>query len=273
MSHQRQPRAARMVLSLSMLACCTLAFQLTPRLHPNQRIYSTARPMAALDPTDLVHAVSSAIHTHQHSADAAAASTSSLETILSTMYTTTVDFVYKGPAHGHSNPWFGPPDPYLVGDKPHSIAPNLKALGIADGTVATQPTELPDIAKKAAEKGFKIIDPAALQAKGGGILPGFRPTGGILPHGNPNIPHGPGSISTIYQQGSNNEKLLKAIQSMMLPAALYAAVDMAFLRPGVYKEDIEDDPVGVTVETFQVLGVRLGVFTAMAVVALAFFSG
>jgi hypothetical protein len=251
MSHHRQSRATRTVLSLSMLACCTLAFQLIPTLHPNQRPYSTALPMAALDPSDLVHAVSSAIHTHQHPVDATA--TSSLETILSTMYTTTVDFVYKGPAHGHSNPWFGPPDPYLVGDKPHSIAP--------------------DIAKKAAEKGFKIIDAAALKAKGGGDLPGFKPTGGILSHGDPNIPHGPGSTNTIYQQGSNNEKLLKAIQSMMLPAALYAAVDMAFIRPGVYKEDIEDDPVGVTVETIQVLGVRLGVFTAMAVLALVFFSG
>jgi hypothetical protein len=233
-----------MMLSLSMLACCTLAFHLTPRLHPNQRIYSTARPMAALDPTDVVHAVSSAIHTPQHHVDA-----------------------------GHSNPWFGPPDPYLVGDKPHSIAPSLKALGIVDGVRTTQPTDLPDVAKKAAEKGFKIIDAAALQAKGGGDLPGFKPTGGILSRGDPNIPHGPGSVNTIFQQGSNNEKLLKAIQSMMLPAALYAAVDMAFLRPGVYKEDIEDDPVGVTVETIQVLGVRLGVFTAMAVLALVFFSG
>jgi hypothetical protein len=263
-----------MVLCILMLACCTLAFQLTPRLHPNQRTYTTGLPMAVLDPTDLVYAVSSTIHAHQHYADISGASTSSSwEAILSTMYTTTADFVYRGPAHGHSNPWFGPPDPYLAGDVPHSIAPNLKALGIVDGAVSTQPTDLPDVAKKAAEQGARFIDAAALQAKGGSDLPGFKPTGGILSHRDINIPRGPGSMNTIYQQGSNNEKLLKAIQSMMLPAALYAALDMVFLRPGVYKEDIEDDPVGVTVETVQVLGVRLGVFTAMAVVALVFFSG
>ena len=236
--------------------------------------------MATVDPTDLVHALSPMIHAHQHSAAADAASfssTSSWEAVLSTMYTTTPDFVYKGPAHGHSNPWFGSPDPYLnlVDGHARSIAPNLKALGgVVEGAINTQAKDqLPEIAQKAAENCVKVIDAAFLQAEEVGVLPGFKPTGGILPHRDPNIPHGSYSIKTIYEQGRNNEKLLNTIQSMLMPAALYALFSVAFLRQGVYKEDIEDDPVGVTVETLRSLGARLGIFSAMALIALIFFSG
>ena len=103
---QGQP-LARLVLCLMMLTSPVVGFQPQSPLHRPSCLSRTVRKLAPLDPNELVH--------HHSTIDA----------VLSTLYSVPADVLLK-PAHGHSQPLFGPPDAWLSSG--HSIAPNLKAL-------------------------------------------------------------------------------------------------------------------------------------------------
>ncbi|CAB9510872.1 expressed unknown protein [Seminavis robusta] len=256
---QSRPRG-KVVLCLSMLASCALAFQpelVAQPLHPGSSS-KTARAMAAIDPTEVANAVSSI---HHHTADA-----STWDAFLSTMYSAT----NLHPAHGHSNPLFGPPDPYISAGK--SIAPNIKAF-MTDTTTATVPEQLPEIAKVAAQKGVTIVDASKFQAGGGDVLPGFHKMGGVFGRRTGAGAHG--NLQVFQNQVANASKLQSMLNHMIFPAFAFLFVDFLFLRPdsNVYQEDIEEEPVDAIVDSVQAAGVRLGVFVAMSFFATMFFSG
>lgn len=212
------------------------------------RTNPSTRQMAAMDPNDLMHFV------HHHP---------TLDAILSTLYSTTADGLLK-PAHGHSQPLFGPPDPWLsTGD---SIPPNLKALGIDPAPITS---DLPQ-AKEAIEKGLKVVDASTFQAGGGNALPGFTPTRHILPQAGP-VPDI--TMETFTNQVFGSAKFLRAFENFPKAALAYVIIDFFFLRPDVdlYKEDIEEEPLDVAAETFAVTGVRLGVFFLITLVTLGLF--
>lgn len=219
---------------------------------------TTARRMAAIDPNDCANVVSAIHHHHPH-----------LDAILSTLYSATVDSGLLKPAHGHSQPLFGPQDPWLTSGK--SIPPpNLKALiGTDNMAPATVSENLPEAAKAIIEKGGKFVDASKWQAGGGATLPGFKPTGGILPRSN--VPDA--SMESFTAQVFSSAKFLKVLERIPLAAFVYVFIDFFFLRPDVdlYKEDIEEEPLEVAAETVAVTGVRLGVFFLIGFLTLIIF--
>jgi len=241
-----------LVVCLMVLTTPAIAFQTTSRLQqPNVAPATTARRMAAIDPNDLASLASA--HTDVTSWDA----------ILSTMYASTVDGLMK-PAHGHTQPLFGPSDPFL--NSGHSIAPNLKALDLAPPTM----DQLTGAAQEAIKKGYKVVDPANFQAGGGSALPGFKDAGGILPRHDPNVPKLSGALPGQVKEAAIHYRIL---QKLPFAAFVYVLIDFFVLRADVdlYKEDIEGEPMEVAAETVAVAGVRLGVFFLLGVVTVLLF--
>lgn len=173
-------------------------------------------------------------------------------------------------AHGHTQPLWGPPDPYLSAGK--SIAPSAQALannlGITKSDASIAAAALPDYAQKAASNGWNILDPARIHAQN--LLPGFSPTGGILPAHNPNIPAE--TPATFMAQIEWSAKFLNVVDNLPAVAFAYALVEFFLIRPNLdmYKEDIEEEPSEVLTETVSVTGVRLAVFAIIAVVTTTF---
>jgi hypothetical protein len=241
-----------------------------------------SRRMAVVDPAELANLALNFVHHHQDQAASAGvqhaadiSSSSSWEAILSTLYATTVDGILK-PAHGHSQPLFGPPDQYLSAGK--SIAPSMKALAdmnaassAATDAAAETASKLPEVAQAAISKGFKVIDASKFESGGASVLPGFAKTDGILPQHSPSMP--PETQESFFAMIKWEVKYLNVIDKIPLAALVYGMVDFFLLRPGVdlYKEDIEDEPVDTLAETVAITGVRLAVFTAIALVTLIFF--
>lgn len=175
------------------------------------------------------------------------------------------------PATGHSQPLWGPPDPYLSAG--HSIPPssnNLNALGVEKVPF----TDLPDEIRLAMNEGYKVLDAATIKSEN--LLPGFSPVGGILSPPNPQIP--PETLSTFTAQIEWSAKFINVIDHLPEAAFTYALIEFFILRPGIdlYKEDIEmqsdEGPTGVlTAEVAAVTGVRLGVFLVVAVLTNLIF--
>jgi len=248
-----------LVLTVAMIVDNSESFTLsTVQRHPRQ---ATHRRLG-VNPVDLSESVQSIISTINH-VDSIHAS-QQLDSMLSTMYTATADAVLK-PAHGHTQPLWGPPDPYLSAGK--SIAPSANSLsdmGIMKGT-----QDLPQQAQIAASKGWNILDSTAIKAEN--ILPGFRPTGGILPGHNPRIPAE--TSDTFAAQVEWSASFLNVFDKLPSTAFAYALVEFFLLRPGIdsYKEDIELEPGSAFAETVVTTGVRLGVFLILAVVTTGLF--
>lgn len=249
--YQAQPWR-QVAFCLMVLTTGAIAFQPTSRVQQP----TTVRRMAAVDPNDLAN-IAAAIHHHSD--------VSSWDAILSTLYSTTAE-VLK-PAHGHSQPLFGPPDPWLTGP-PHSIPPpNLKALDLPPATPTDQ---LPEVAQAAIQKGLKVVDASKWQAGGGSTLPGFKPTGGILPQ-HANVPEA--NMESFTAQVFGSARFLNVLEKIPMAAFVYVLVDFFLLRPDVdlYKEDIEEEPLEVAAETLAVTGVRLGVLFLIGFVTLVIF--
>lgn len=169
------------------------------------------------------------------------------------------------PAAGHSQPLWGPPDPYLSAGR--SIPPSTK--GLADIGVTQQSlTDLPEPVQATVKAGYRVLDAATIKAES--ILPGFSPVGGILPAHNPLIPLE--TPATFAAQVAWSAKFLNVVDKLPEAAFMYALIEFFILRPGIdlYKEDIElqqeEGPTGVlTAETLAVTGVRVGVFFIVAI--------
>ena len=267
---------------------------------------TTARRALPFDPVDLAHSAADGTTSqavvdqlHQHllsrlgeqavAGDAAGGGggggSGSLEAILSTMYAATSDVMLK-PAHGHTQPLWGPPDPYLSAGK--SIAPSAKSLidmgiqeasnAITSGAAAAGQQQqgggggaLAEEVRAAASNGWKVIDGSGIKAEN--VLPGFAETGGILPRHSAGVPDE--TPETLAAQVEWSAKFLNVVDRLPYVAFLYATVEFFFLRPNLdlYKEDIEDEPSKAAIETAVVTGVRLIAFAVISLFTLIIFGG
>lgn len=180
------------------------------------------------------------------------------------------------PAHEHTQPFFGTPDPYLTAGK--SIAPTaqgLQELGIAavKGGKVVIPSDLPEgfaaQVQAAVGKGWKLLDFSAIKAET--ILPGFAPTRGILGAHSANMPAE--TAESFAAQVEWSAKFLSVVDKLPMAALAYVCIEFFILRPNIdlYQQDIDDDSTGVLAETVAVTAVRMAVFAAVAVVTLGLF--
>ncbi|CAJ1966471.1 unnamed protein product [Cylindrotheca closterium] len=196
---------------------------------------------------------------------------STIDALLSTM-------LVQQPASGHSNPLFGPPDPYLAAGK--SIPPSAKALaefGItprktpADFAPDGSPEYLQSI-QSAMDRGWKIATIDGIKPEGSPTtLPGFSETHGILPNHNLNLlPNNPNGF---YAQVDWSSKYYAVFDHLPIAIFCYCLVEFFFLRPGIdfYKEEIEADPTGATIDTVAVFGVRMVAVAIVSILTVGFF--
>jgi hypothetical protein len=171
------------------------------------------------------------------------------------------------PATGHSQPLFGPPDPYLTAGK--SIAPSTKVL-LDMGVDVSSKSDLRGAAGSLPIMDGSMLKPAA------GVLPGFAPTHGILPTSTlMTLPGGGiGGVETPATALVNTQWSLGIVDVVdKLPQAvfLYALVDFFILKPNIdlYKEDIEAEPGTITLDWATGMLVRLATFGVIAAVTNA----
>ena len=170
-----------------------------------------------------------------------------LEGLLSTLYASNLQ-----PAHGHSQPLWGPPDPYLTAGKsiPPSMAANLPA-----------PTELPESAQALVNKGYHVVNGADWHALN--VLPGFAPTRGFLP-GHQAIPETPESFAAQVEWAAG---FLNVIDALPYVAFGYALIEFFLLRPNldVYAEEVAESG-GPAREALVTTAVRVGALCVVAIV-------
>ena len=176
------------------------------------------------------------------------------------------------PAQGHSNPFWGPPDPYLEAGK--SIVPSAKSmmeLGVSKGStlVRSSSSSVPDVVQSALAKGWNVIDGSRIKETTEAVLPGFSETRGILP-AHSSIPETPESFARQVEWAA---KFMPVVDKLPIVALWYGLVELFLLRPGldIYKEDIEEDRDMVVSETAAVTGVRFAVFCVIGVMTSVIF--
>jgi hypothetical protein len=165
------------------------------------------------------------------------------------------------PAAGHSQPLFGPPDPYLTAGK--SIAPSTKTL-LDMGMDISSKADL-----RAAGSLVPVLDESKLSPIS--VLPGFASTRGILPTALPLPVDTPETdlINTEWSLG-----FIDVIDKLPQAAFLYVLIEFFILRPNInlYKEDIEAEPGKVTFEWATVMMVRLATFAVVAMVTNSLYA-
>lgn len=279
-----------MMAVASNLATCTAFTQhATPMLSTRTRSASAQqfhhrihrqRLAAVADPVELADAVTTAVTTGMdqapaiaQSSGAAAAAARPLESAISTMNTASTN-VFSGPAHEHTQPFWGTPDPFLSAGK--SIAPTVQGmqeLGIAKravtDVVSQAPEGLADKVQSALIKGWKVLDLNNVQVQDG--LPGFIPTRSILAAHEIGIPAE--TSDTFASQVEWSAGFLTVVDKLPYIALSYAFIEFFLLRPGVdlYQQDIDDEPERVLAETVLVTAVRMGVFAVVATVTVSVF--
>lgn len=171
---------------------------------------------------------------------------------------------------GHTQPLWGPPDPYLSAGK--SIAPSARALtdlGVTDpsSTGTAPPDTWPKLAQLAVQDGVRVLDSAALKAEN--FLPGFTPTGGILPTHSAPL-ETPASFAAQVEWSA---AFLNVVDKLPRAAFVYCLVEFFFLRPGIdrYTDEVELEPMRALTESVAVTGVRLAMFCLVAAVTTTIF--
>ena len=248
---------------MSVSLCCLLICELLV----DSQAFSVSRPTtqsarqqwqrkAVLDPSEMTNAVSQLHHHLQHPQAA--------EALLNTMFST----ANLAPAQGHSNPLFGPPDPYLQAGK--SIAPSAKALldmGISKASTLAQ--DLP-AGIQTALKGYNVLDARSIQPES--VMPGFLPTRGILSEHNPMVPaqDSPEAFAVMVEWSVN---FLRTVDKLPYLALGYGMIDFFILRPNLdwYKEEVEDEPAQVVAEVMGSTAVRMSIFCVLATLTMTFF--
>lgn len=249
-----QQRWIEAVVFLSLIHA-NAAFQMPQHVtRQNIQLYGAA----GVDPTDFMSLISGS---HSSPAELAAF----LSTTLSTAITT---------AHGHSNPLFGPPDPYLAAGK--SIAPSAKALMDLGVTPPKSLSEmfpgsseaLQQYLSVSMQKGWHVLDGSDIKISNVNHLPGFQDTRGIFGVREARL-ESPEAFSAEVKWAAG---YFNVMNKLPFVAFYYALVEFFILRPGVdmYKEDIEDDPEGVLANTLSVSIVRFGVFALIAMFTVIF---
>lgn len=198
-----------------------------------------------------------------------------LQTIVSTMYTDTID---AGKVVQQGNSWslFGPKDPYLTTIK--SIPPLHPGEYVQDQTTTTlqpgPPVEWEDSIKAMKEEGVKILDARDITFRT--LLPGFKPTGGILPTHNPGV-YNEETGAFFDSQMDYSKEFIPVVNNLIRVAFGYVLVDVIVLREllgfyndDIYREDIEEDPVGVDIEAVSAMAIRVGIMALLAIATVVF---
>ena len=188
----------------------------------------------------------------------------------------------------HTQPLFGPPDPYLTaGESIPPITAGKAALvqmadtlaagsaaGVAADPLSSSSSEAasmqqhwPELAKQAVQDGIRVLDATALRAEP--VLPGFAPTRNLLP-----VHHAPlETPASFAAQVEWSAGFLNVVDKLPEAVFVYCFVEFFFLRPGIdrYKEDVEEEPARAVTESVAVTGVRLAMFVLVAAVTTTIF--
>lgn len=242
-----------------------------------------------------LHDVASAATSVDTAAPATSASTSSMEAILSTMYAqaSTLPVVE---AHGHSQPLWGPADPYLMAGK--SIAPPVQNLIDMDITASSTKTlstaadaagstnggaELSRTIQEEMSKGWKFLDYNNIQIKNlpgaqnyQGYMPGFvdpssssllaQPEARLYPDYNET----PETFVLMVKWAAG---LINVVDKLPTAAFFYALIEFFILRPNLdsTKRELQNDPSAALAESVATTSVRLTVFVVVALLTLVIF--
>lgn len=169
------------------------------------------------------------------------------------------------PATEHTQPLWGPPDPYLSAGK--SIAPSAQALadmGITATTTTSSSTTVP------IPTGWGVLDSSTIQAQS--LLPGFAPTQGILPTHVTGLPME--TSETFAAQVEWSAQFLNVIDQIPTVVFVYALIEFFFLRPNLdlYQQEIQQQPTTqIMAGTIAVTSVRVGVFFLIAILTCTIF--
>lgn len=185
--------------------------------------------------------------------------------------------VYMKPASEHTQSWFGSSDPYLSAGK--SIAPTSKALSDMGITITDKANLLlndpsvSSINKDAPSSTKYIIDSTFIQHHT--LLPGFAPTRGILDPSlidSNSIDAPPAAVSFVatIDWASHYINIIDKIPIVVL---FYVCIEFFILRPNInlYKEDIDENPMGTFVNTVTVTSVRLAMFFILTIFTVGVF--
>ena len=175
-----------------------------------------------------------------------------IDALLSTLYNT-------GVAYGHSNPLFGPPDPYLQAAK--SIAP-----------LVTPDTPAPDLSPDLQEmvsKGVKVMDTSNIKPEQ--RLPGIvYPVRTVLDRG----PMSSDYLATFSAKANWASSFINVFDKLALASFVYCLVEFFFLRPNVdlYKSEIEQEsPTSLLAEALATFAVRVLAMGLVALLTVAIF--
>jgi hypothetical protein len=235
-----------------------------------------SRINALLDPSEIPTMVASLFH-HTPPVESSNLPSPELSGLLSTMIQFSVPALPLPENHLFDPPLHGPSDPFVAAGK--SITPSARALsdmGIqkAKSVQDMFPGASEYIQSKAQiilNKGGRLMDGEKILHGGDASFPGFMETKSILaPHAFDEYTRD--SPAQFAARASYSSMILPVIDKLPYVAFWYAVVEFFFLRPNldVYKEDVEDDPVGVASETISDVGVRLGFFFILAMLTLVF---
>lgn len=235
---------------IPLMAVMGVASAFVPSTIRNKRRHSSQTMNMAVDPNDVLHA-------HPH-----------VEALLSTMYAGVLQ-----PAHEHTQPLFGAPDPILSAGK--SIMPSQNAFvdaGLAE-TVKSSALAVPDKVVEAISKTPNkfLIDPKSVISIDR-VLPGFQQTGHILPEHSASFPQETDQ-SLILEMGSI-AKMMRVVNVLPMAAFLYTCAEFFLVKPGfdAYKEELDEDRAAANVEFMALTGIRLAILSVIGVVTLGFFA-
>jgi hypothetical protein len=176
----------------------------------------------------------------------------------------TVSMTMLKPAMEHTQPLWGPPDPYLSAGK--SLAPKLSDVA------ATNTETWSEEARTLLKHGVQILDGSSLHAER--VLPGFTPTGSLLsPHSVSSYDASTPAVWAATVEWAAD--FANVIDKLPIAALVYVLVEFFLLRPNLdlYKEDVEVDPTRALTDAVAVTGVRVAMFCVVAVVTVGVFGG
>lgn len=208
---------------------------------------------ASLDPSSLTFTVA------DFPTSATQSAALNFEALMASMYST-------GVAHGHSNPWFGPPDPYLEAGR--SIAPLQSAVQIPSESVSTS---LPQSVQDMINKGYSVIDSATIKDEW--QLPGFVPSSKVF-SSHETSSMSPAHLESFLFQAEWASSFVKVFDKLALASFVYCSVEFFFLRRNVdlYKSEIEQEsPASLWADVLATWAVRFIAMGFFALLTLAIF--
>jgi hypothetical protein len=240
---------------------------------------------ALIDPSDLPSLLTSALH-HTPSTSTSIMDNNHIDGLLSTMLSYAPPLYPKDPpplpphdftweAFGHGVKDFFAPLEFTK--DPKSIVPNaegLRNLGVEHGKTAKDllpkaSEAMQARAQDAMDHGWNILNVEDITYGGMKDAPYYANEfrGVLAPHVKSTAPV---SGEEFAGRIKYSAYMFPLIDRLLHVAFYYGLVEFFFLRPNLdlYKEEVEDDPMGVATETVSDVGVRMGVFFFLAVVTL-----